>query len=107
MSNELGRNGLSLCPKCQGTTNEVPDLKKPYGFCSPCQWFTHSLSKEHNASMIRLTGSLIMMKSLMDSMDEDVKAKRDWRKATRDIADNLLTKLGVEVNYEIKNRKLK
>ncbi len=48
-----------------------------------------------------------MMKSLMDSMDEDVKAKRDWRKATRDIADNHLSKLGVDVNYQIKDRTIK
>ena len=107
MNNVLGSNGRNLCPKCNGETVGDIDLKEPLGFCSSCQWFTHSFNKEHNATMIRLTGSLIMMKGLMNSMDEDVKAKRDWRKATRDIADNHLSKLGVDVNYQIKDRTIK
>ncbi len=105
MSDELGRNGLSLCPKCNGETVGDIDLKEPIGFCSSCQWFTHSFHEEHNEMLLQLTGALSQLKGLTISMDEDVKAKRNWRKATHDIADNLLLKLGVD--SKIADRKFK
>ncbi len=105
MNNVLGSNGRNLCPKCNGETVGDIDLKEPLGFCSSCQWFTHSFHEGHNEMLLRLTSALSMVKNLGESMDEDVKANRNWRKTTRDIANTLILKL--RVDYKIADRKLK
>ncbi len=105
MNNVLGSNGRDLCPKCNGETIGDIDLKEPLGFCSSCQWFTHSFHAEHNEMLLGLTSVLSMVNNLVESMDEDVKAKRNWRKATYDIANILLLKLGVD--YKIADRTIK
>ncbi len=100
MNNVLGSNGRDLCPKCGGETIGGVDLEKPLGFCSSCQWCTHAFNEEHNEMLLGLSSSLSMLKDLTESMDKDVKAKRDWRKATREIANTLLLKLSWQMKKD-------
>tara|TARA_Y100000296_G_scaffold41307_1_gene47605 strand:+ start:654 stop:887 length:234 start_codon:yes stop_codon:yes gene_type:complete len=66
---------------------------KTFGFCSPCQWWTHAINDEHNEGLTRITGTLQLLEDLIEAATKDPESQ-----ATHELATTIMARCEPDKN---------